>query len=73
MLSLEVQSNSHFVLSRLVTLQSVILDTEDSLSDIVREIHKALEGDIAGGLVSFALLDHFLFCLRLLFFAFAPL
>jgi len=38
-------------LLRLVTLQSVILDTEDSLSDIVREIHKALEGDIAGGLL----------------------
>ncbi|KIM84680.1 hypothetical protein PILCRDRAFT_818278 [Piloderma croceum F 1598] len=35
-------------LLKLITLQSVILDTEESLSNVVREIDRMLEGDVIG-------------------------
>jgi hypothetical protein len=44
---------AHFQLPRLATLQACILDTEESLSNIIREIDKILEGDVVGVLVSF--------------------
>jgi hypothetical protein len=53
-------------LSRLVTLQSVILDTKESLSGIVREIDKTLEGDVASVLVSSLSLNHIFLLERIL-------
>jgi hypothetical protein len=52
MVPFEISTSCSLVLCRLVTLQSVILDTEESLSDIVREIDKELEGDVTAMLVS---------------------